>query len=224
MFCFICIMLGIVGNCKASQSVYKQDDSEKKYPSASEYKYSDGSYEYGPNVPLVRSYHNVFPDSLIGMLEEEIDNHGKISKTPSGLKDDKGSTNWVPMDVLNKPRCAVEMAIAILLKFAFPNGTFPDGGIAGAEWWVQVRDTTENIGFHTDKDEGVASEEQWMKMPLLSSVTYLTNVGGPTFVMNQYTNRGGNMSTPEVPENGILVYPKRNRHMLFHVHFHDAFS
>merc|ERR1712166_187317 len=62
----------------------------------------------------------------------------------------------------------------------------------GGEWWVQLRKTNENIGFHVDKDEGVASEEQWMKMPALSTVTYLTDEGGPT-----------------------LVFPKKNRHILF---------
>eukprot|EP01052_Picozoa_sp_SAG31_P073910 SAG31_NODE_32972_length_349_cov_1.064000_1_plen_53_part_10 len=43
---------------------------------------------------------------------------------------------------------------------------------------VQIRDSRENIGFHYDKDEGVASEEQWMKMPTMSSVLYLSDNGG----------------------------------------------
>eukprot|EP01051_Picozoa_sp_SAG22_P025595 SAG22_NODE_7663_length_719_cov_0.922581_2_plen_43_part_00 len=41
-----------------------------------------------------------------------------------------------------------------------------------------MRDSRENIGFHYDKDEGVASEEQYMKMPAMSSVLYLSDNGG----------------------------------------------
>ena len=37
----------------------------------------------------------------------------------------------------------------------------------------------------------MASEEQWMKMPTMSSVFYLSDAGAPTLVLNKTTNRGG---------------------------------
>ena len=181
------------------------------------YGYDRGSYAYSPEVPIVRSYGDVFPDSLMPLLIEECRNANRWEKKARdpNLKDSKAATNWAPMENIRNPRSAAEMAVAILYNFAFPDGKVPRGGVAGGEWWVQMRSSNENIGFHVDKDEGIASEEQWMKMPVLSTVTYLTDVGGPTLVLNQSSNRGGNKQEPELPVRGVLVYPKRNRHMLF---------
>jgi len=131
------------------------------------------------------------------------------------LKHSKAATNWASMENIRNPRTASEMAVALLMRLAFPKNELPAGGIAGGEWWVQLRNSNENIGFHVDKDEGIASEEQWMKMPVLSTITYLTNTGGPTLVLDQSSNRGGNVQTPELPVSGVLVYPKKNRHVLF---------
>ena len=181
------------------------------------YRYDRGSYSYAPSVPLVRSHGGVFPDGLLPYLTDECRNANRWEKTvrDPNLKDSKAATNWASMAQIRNPRSATEIAIAILYEFAFPGGEEPEGGIAGGEWWVQMRNSNENIGFHVDKDEGIASEEQWMKMPVLSTVTYLTDVGGPTLVLNQSSTRGGNRQEPELPVNGVLVYPKKNRHMLF---------
>ena len=48
---------------------------------------------------------------------------------------------------------------------------FKGAKVVGAEWWYQARDTTENIGFHYDKDEGIASNEMRMVYPQISTVT-----------------------------------------------------
>ena len=132
----------------------------------------------------------------------------------------------MPIENLDNPRSHTEIAISYLHNLAFPAGSpwtggGPDGKertkLAGAEWWVQMRNTKENIGFHYDKDEGVASEEQWMKMPTMSSVFYLTDAGAPTLVLNKTTNRGGNRQTPIVPDKGYFSYPKKNRYFMFKV-------
>eukprot|EP00941_MAST-03F_sp_MAST-3F-sp1_P001287 g1287.t1 len=192
---------------------------EKNFPDSSLYRYHRGSYNYKDDVPIVRSYSNVFPRPLLKLLKEETRKSYFMKKgRTSQLKDGKGATHWTPMKYIENPRNAIEMAIAILFRYAFPDGKLPEGGIAGGEWWVQLRNTKENIGFHIDKDEGIASEEHWMKMPILSSVMYLTESGGPTFVLNQYTNRGGNKQVPPLPTEGFLVYPKDNRYMLFRGH------
>ena len=181
------------------------------------YAYNQGSYVYSDEVPLLRSYSGVFPKGFVRVLVDECRNTNQWEKQARdpNLKDSKAATNWASMAQIRNPRSAAEMAVAILYKFAFPDGIEPAGGIAGGEWWVQMRNSNENIGFHVDKDEGIASEEQWMKMPVLSTVTYLTDVGGPTLVLNQSSNRGGNRQEPELPVKGIFVYPKKNRHMLF---------
>eukprot|EP00040_Diaphanoeca_grandis_P029264 m.171090 g.171090 ORF g.171090 m.171090 type:complete len:333 (+) comp31632_c1_seq1:671-1669(+) len=72
----------------------------------------------------------------------------------------------------------------------------------------------ESIGFHYDKDEGVASHQMRMVFPELSTVTYLTSAGGPTFVMNM-TTKDGNTNNPTVPTDGYLSYPRTGKHTLF---------
>jgi hypothetical protein len=181
------------------------------------YTYDRGSYAYHKSVPLLRSYSYALPEVLIPYLIDEAKKTHAWEKgaRDKNLKHSKAATNWASMENILNPRTASEMAVNLLLQYAFPKGEYPKGGIGGGEWWVQLRNTNENIGFHVDKDEGVASEEQWMKMPVLSTVTYLTNEGGPTLVLDQSSNRGGNKQTPELPTKGILVYPKKNRHILF---------
>ena len=181
------------------------------------YKYNRGSYTYDASVPLVRSYSGALPEVLIPYLLDEAKKTNAWEKRVRNkhLKHSKAATNWASMANILEPRTASEMAVALLFKIAFPDGKLPAGGIGGGEWWVQLRNTNENIGFHVDKDEGVASEEQWMKMPVLSTITYLTNEGGPTLILDQASNRGGNVQIPELPTSGVLVYPKKNRHVLF---------
>ena len=181
------------------------------------YAWDRSSYTYDESVPLVRSHPNALPQSILPYLLDEAQNTNVWEKSARSktLKHSKAATNWTPMHHIKNPRTASEMAVALLFKLAFPNGELPDGGIAGGEWWVQLRKTNENIGFHVDKDEGVASEEQWMKMPILSTITYLTDEGAPTLILDQSSNRGGNVQLPELPISGVLVYPKKNRHVLF---------
>ena len=53
-----------------------------------------------------------------------------------------------------------------------------------------------------------------MAFPVLSSITYITGFGAPTLILNQ-TSLDGNIEFPEVPHEGFLSYPKRNRHVIF---------
>jgi len=79
---------------------------------------------------------------------------------------------------------------------------------------VQKRDLKEDIGFHHDKDEAMASLKSTMKFPEVSTVTYLTGQGAPTVVFNQ-TTPDGNGALPITPKHGVLSYPKKNRHLRF---------
>ena len=92
----------------------------------------------------------------------------------------------------------------------FPNG-FPDNYI-GLEWWVQVRNTKEGITFHYDKDEGTCSQKGIYIYPLKSTITYLTDIGGPTSIFNDKSYN-----------NGYLSFPKVNKHVVFDGHlFHGV--
>ncbi len=69
-----------------------------------------------------------------------------------------------------------------------PHGTSrADGAESGAEWWVQRREEGHhaNLGmpFHWDKDENKLEQEGVVLCPAVSTVTYLTDHGAPTVVL-----------------------------------------
>lgn len=53
----------------------------------------------------------------------------------------------------------------------------------------------------------MASDEMRLILPVVSTVTYLTDVGGPTLIMNQ-TTFDGNGNRPVVAETGALFFPE----------------
>ena len=113
------------------------------------FRYDQGSYSYDDRMPIVRSYSDALPDELIAVLGEEAANvarYEKEQRKAAGLKHGKGTTNWMSREAFDAPRSATEMAVALLHRIAFPDGE-PTGGIAGGEWWVQTRSTSENIGL-----------------------------------------------------------------------------
>lgn len=73
--------------------------------------------------------------------------------------------------------------------------TSPHAGCAesGAEWWVQRRREGhhEDLGmpFHWDKDEHMLDQEGVVICPVVSTVTYLTDDGAPTVVVEVFYER-----------------------------------
>eukprot|EP00299_Pterocystis_sp_00344_P014613 c7248_g1_i2.p1 GENE.c7248_g1_i2~~c7248_g1_i2.p1 ORF type:complete len:425 (-),score=109.12 c7248_g1_i2:40-1143(-) len=112
------------------------------------------------------------------------------------------------------PRFSIEQFVMeVAAKVDFPDG-LPDE-IVGAEYWVQFRQSSEHINFHYDKDEHFASHSQRMLFPVKGTVTYLTDIGAPTVVLNQTTDQFGNTEVPVIPNNGIMSFPVRGRHIWF---------
>ena len=132
--------------------------------------------------------------------------HGKaltyfMATTPEG--DKRGA----------RPLCALEQAIEVLSKIDFPDPK-ERAKMVGGEFWVQNRGNVEDVGFHYDKDEAMASDQGRLKCPAESTVTYLGNSGAPTLIVNR-TTPDGNAYDPPIPSAGVLSYPKRNRHIVF---------
>lgn len=75
-------------------------------------------------------------------------------------------------------------------------------------------DSSGKLGFHVDKDEGIASDQHYLVHPEYSSVFYLTNTGGGTLILDQWSPEG-NGYTPEVPKEAELIFPERNKYLLF---------
>lgn len=60
-----------------------------------------------------------------------------------------------------------------------------DPSRSGAEWWTQVIDHRDDIGFHWDRDYGSEEETGVHIHPLFGTVTYLSNNGGPTLILDK---------------------------------------
>jgi hypothetical protein len=135
----------------------------------------------------------------------------------------KKQTYWLPLSSTRqpRPRSYIELAIIMLRRYVDVNNTILSSrgmhtkSIRGAEWWVQKVGPNQDIEFHYDKDEAVASLENRMEFPALSTVTYIHDCGGPTVVFNMTTDSTGNTNNPEIPESGNFVFPKKNRHFQF---------
>lgn len=160
-------------------------------------------------------------------------------------------TFWMPADG-TKARCALEQMALEIFYHHVPNGCVFDPAKSGAEWWVQIRpsppttgryamfannDDDDNndsmsktgISFHWDKDEDLRllMGGSMFIHPHLSTVTYLTDYGAPTMVINQRVNNfTGEWLSSEPNENanrsqtrdefkGFVSWPKQGKHLSF---------
>lgn len=152
------------------------------------------------------------PDSVFQVLRQDAKSLLAHKALTSTHVHDKKSTFF--RDIRKKPRFSIE-------QFAFDVIRHLDltpeenSRVAGAEYWVQDRAWDESIGFHYDKDEAYASNHQRVAFPMKATVTYLTDFGAPTLILNQTTNQFGNIDVPEIPNQGLLSFPRTQQHIWF---------
>ena len=157
----------------------------------------------------IKSYENTINKDLLQLLRDECLNINNIvTKEMGSIKDNKYNTFWINKN--DKPRNFIEYLVLRISLQDYPI-KFPENYI-GCEWWIQVKDKKENITFHYDKDEALTSLKDIYIYPLKSTITYLTDVGGPTMIFND-----------ENYNNGYLSFPKENKHVVFDGHlFHGV--
>jgi hypothetical protein len=174
----------------------------------------------------VTAVDNILPRLLFDDVRREANRiwEWETRTRSDSLRDTKTSTCWMPIDSFGTPRSAVELAISgYLLEKVVQRADRAAGGgssgsagftssLGGAEYWIQ---RSSDVRYHYDKDEGAASEEQYMRMPILASVLYLADVGAPTLILNRTTSRSGNAAIPIIPQNGFISYPVSNRLLMF---------
>lgn len=177
------------------------------------------------SLSLAQVFDDALPDELLRMVLAECAAFETFERQERARREaaggayvyGKGGTYWRPL--FNKygeflrPRFGIEAAIQLLYTFDFGTSS-PHPRVLGGEWWVQRRTLKEDIGFHHDKDEAMASLQHTMKFPEVSTVTYLTGLGAPTVIFNQ-TTPDGNGAMPITPRRGVISYPKENRHLRF---------
>jgi hypothetical protein len=82
------------------------------------------------------------------------------------------------------PSCNLEHLAQQLFKHHTQGLSF-DSARSGAEWWTQAIDSRDDIGFHWDRDYGSENKNGVHIYPRLGTVTYITDAGGPTLVMDR---------------------------------------
>jgi hypothetical protein len=132
------------------------------------------------------------------------------------------SSNWLPAAA--KPRCSLERLARTIFERHTAGVAF-DAASSGAEWWAQVRgggERHEGIEFHWDVDEHLCDLPGGGGVhvhPHLSTVTYLTNSGSPTLVLDagaaQSSSRGAISALYGQVPSGALSYPRLGKTIVF---------
>lgn len=190
--------------CKNEQ---ERIEYEKRYNMCKSHLREEDKIE---ELPLVESFSDIYPKTLVPFIQKECK---ILNKTAVNLPDGKRATYW--FDLQKKPRFALEEIVKRIYELDFPNDSGKKHGIVGCEWWSQVRRPGEDIVFHFDKDEGMASNKKIFQFPYIGTVTYLTECGGPTMVFDHRTNSRNNSYTPRKPTNGFISMPAIGKHIKF---------
>jgi hypothetical protein len=155
-------------------------------------------------------------------------------------------TFWVPCRGM-KPRCTLEQFAVDVFHHHVSSDVEYDPTCSGAEWWCQIRPSPEKTGRYSmhcpnddDDQDGTDPFEQGISMhvdkdedlriltggttyvhPHLSTVTYLTDFGSPTIIMNCRVHPfEGTWIVPssencEGPVEGFVSWPLRGKHTSF---------
>lgn len=134
----------------------------------------------------------------------------------SGAAYSRGETFWVSADAL-APSTVLEGLALEIFRLHTQDKVF-DATRSGAEWWTQVIDTEDEIGWHWDRDYGLEEEASIRLHPHLASVTYLTDGGAPTTVLEAIEppeGDGGGASQPLRVTAAYLSRPRVGKHIAF---------
>eukprot|EP00747_Dinoflagellata_sp_TGD_P207591 gnl/TRDRNA2_/TRDRNA2_81142_c0_seq1.p1 gnl/TRDRNA2_/TRDRNA2_81142_c0~~gnl/TRDRNA2_/TRDRNA2_81142_c0_seq1.p1 ORF type:complete len:453 (-),score=64.97 gnl/TRDRNA2_/TRDRNA2_81142_c0_seq1:16-1293(-) len=133
-------------------------------------------------------------------------------------------SSWMPCTA--SPRCLPErLAAAVFAHHTAGLSACSDFDPArsGAEWWAQVRQQghrEEAVQFHWDTDESAVEQRRINVHPHLSTVTYLTDCGAPTLILDRRNPRSVESGSVAAAcygpiRRGLLSYPRIGKHIVF---------
>jgi len=161
--------------------------------------------------PLFRSFDNVFIPT-VGMEG--------LQKVAAQLFLEKSF--WKPRNA--EPKNFFERLADEIFDCHTEGKSFSSGGI---EWWVQIRGKNtkygNSLGFHWDEDyqdydeNSASSVKKPKRTPHIATVTYLSDWGAPTVVLNR-----GPLTPAEIEEDdcldideGFVSFPQFGKHVAF---------
>jgi len=208
---FFLILLLLLFLLQQSTDAASTSPQSKTKPTKSELKQR---LEHIRPPPYVWAFKNPLVDELLFLLREEGKAFYKFEFATYQFDDDQGrSTRWIPRSNLDKPSTATELAVYLLselMKDRLPSTW------GGCEWWYQVVSyENEGINFHYDKDETQFTLDHSYSHPLMSSIMYLTDIGGPTLILDQQPALKDPYFEPMTPATGVLSFPEVNKFVIF---------
>ncbi|KAL1519695.1 hypothetical protein AB1Y20_023205 [Prymnesium parvum] len=104
------------------------------------------------------------------------------ARATGGKQYSAGATFWIGADAT--PQTDLERLALQIFEFHAANALF-DRSSSGAEWWTQCISASDDIAMHWDRDYDLQADQGILLHPHLATVTYLTDVGGPTLVLDR---------------------------------------
>lgn len=164
-------------------------------------------------------------DSRLYSLFEEKELAQRLQVQTHELVKHSKETFWLDSSVDPMTLCELELLAWTILKSHCQRYSLEG---CGGEWWVQVKkvssqgmngelnsidNTSEAVDLHYDKDEIIAEKFGIGVFPLLSTVTYLTDlVNAPPTVL--FSKRYDQPEDEPISEM-LLSYPRQGNHLIF---------
>eukprot|EP00658_Telonema_sp_P-2_P032880 TRINITY_DN24245_c0_g1_i2.p1 TRINITY_DN24245_c0_g1~~TRINITY_DN24245_c0_g1_i2.p1 ORF type:complete len:267 (+),score=47.15 TRINITY_DN24245_c0_g1_i2:70-870(+) len=101
-----------------------------------------------------------------------------------------------------------------LLNGDFPEGAWYNPECSGAEFWVQMKSPGQGLRLHWDKDESLRDHCGLTICPALSTVTYMSDDGAPTLVLDARVDNQGNSVKADITQ-AALSFPRKFKHFKF---------
>jgi len=121
-------------------------------------------------------------------------------------------THWLDFDESPDDLCDLERLALQIFKLHTAARELEN--MAGAEWWVQVKELKSNaaaVDLHYDKDEKLAESFGLGHFPLISTVSYLSDNGYPTLVLPHRYDE----SEEHDMDCMLVSHPRLGKHLLF---------
>ena len=133
----------------------------------------------------------------------------------------EGQTFWVAAN--STPTTTLERMALDIFQFHAKGCQLFDPATSGAEWWTLAIDSdNSDVAWHWDKDYGL--EDSGVNLsPHLATVTYLSNNGSPTVMLNKTTPTGYTEDFSGTADQIFISRPKIGKHISFDGRFlHSA--
>jgi hypothetical protein len=162
-----------------------------------------------PSIPSplemvqVHTFPNIGEDGHVVELAKQCKILASLSK----------NTFWVQRD--STPRTVLEKLALDIYNYHMKNNGLLDRNPAsgGCEFWVQVKPTSKGVDMHYDKDEEIAELMGIGVYPLISTVTYLSEIenSSATIVLNKTSET----ELEDPIDKCAIIWPSIGKHLAF---------